>query len=67
MKPLGLTPFLRVIHPTPAEDAVWECVERVHGSMTVERFLKEAREAWAYQDSLEAENNQDAFKKGMTP
>ena len=51
MKPLGLALTIdggmRVIHPTPVEDAIYEAVEeaQMHG-WTVEQFRREAANCW---------------------
>jgi hypothetical protein len=50
MKPPGLTAAFQVVRSTPAEDAVWRAVQEAQlAGMTVEQFLREAREAWAYE------------------
>ena len=54
MKPLGMRLTLqdgiglRVVHPTHAEDKVWEAVEAaIEAGWTPERFKREAASAWS--------------------
>ena len=47
-KPNGIDSAFRVLRSTPAEDAVWDAVERVLlAGWSVERFRREAAQAWA--------------------
>jgi len=50
MKPLGITPHLRVIRPTAAEDAIWDAVAAAieHG-WSPEDFRVEAASAWEHE------------------
>lgn len=60
MKPLGLTLFMQVVHPTRAEDKVWEAVqEAICAGWTPVRFMREAREAWhaAKEDEVKADDS----------
>ena len=50
MKPLGVTPFLGIVHPTRAQDAIWEAVEKaIAENMTPEKFRAEVALAWAHE------------------
>jgi hypothetical protein len=49
VKPLGMTAAFQVTRPTPAEDAVWEAVQRaIDAGMTPRQFRLEAAEAWEH-------------------
>ena len=56
-KPLGIDAmFSRVIMPTRAEDATWDAVEAARDeNWSIERFIREAREAWVEDCKREAE------------
>lgn len=55
VKPLGVTSFLQVVRPAPAQDAIWDAVEEaIAAGMTVEQFRREAQEAWQYQQKEQA-------------
>lgn len=46
MKPLGMDAMLRVIHPTPAQDAIWSAVEAaIEEGLTPQQFRQEAATA----------------------
>lgn len=47
MKPLGMDAMFRVVRPTPAEDVVWDAVQRaIELGMTPRDFRLTAAEAW---------------------
>jgi hypothetical protein len=48
VKPLGMTPFMQVIRPTRARDAIYRAVEEaISENMTVDSFRREAAECWS--------------------
>lgn len=47
-KPYGITPDLRIIRPSTAQDAIYHAVEEaIDAGMRPSVFKKEVREAWA--------------------
>jgi len=46
-KPLGLTPFFKVVHPTRAEDALWEAIKTVQEeNWSWNEFLSKCEITW---------------------
>jgi len=67
-KPYGLTATMQVIRPSRAEDKIYEAVqEAICANMTVTDFIKEAREAWAYELREQAMFDDGTFKRAVKP
>ena len=67
-KPPGLTPMFQVIRYRPHEDKIWEAVtDAIAANMTVTDFIKEAREAWAYELREQARFDNDTFNRAVKP
>ena len=67
-KPYGLTAMMQVIRPTRAEDKIYEAVqEAICANMTVTDFIREAREAWAYEQREQARHDDNSFDRALKP
>ena len=69
MKPLGMSlmmgagPILRVTHPSPTEDKIWEAVEAaIEAGWTPERFRQESAEGWADYRRRQAEDESKVLR-----
>jgi hypothetical protein len=49
-KPLGLTSLFQIVHPSRAQDQIWDAVTEARSeNMTVVQVISEIREAWSQQ------------------
>ena len=66
-KPYGLTATFQVIRPTMAEDKIYEAVQAAQCErMSVEQFIREAREAWDYEMKQAAKYDQEQFNRALS-
>ena len=64
-KPLGMTPMMQVIRPTPIEDRIWDAVsEAIAAGMTPERFRSEVAQAWEHELREEAKHARNVLTRG---